>query len=491
MHALGDSIIKDLRTRVPILRFHADWIRRSYADDIEIAALSLPRGGAKSWLLGQMAGQSIRPGSPTFQQGMESIAVSGSLEQSRILLGFVREALQDVEDDYRWLDSGQRLACTHKDTGTKLRVLSSSGKRAMGLANFQNIYFDEPGSLNVRDGLLLWDALRTSLGKRPCQRLLCIGTRAPAPPDTWWPQLLDAGSGRGMHIEVLTAPDDAPWDAWSTIRKVNPLLMHNASLRRTVLRERDAARRDETLRPAFRAYRLNQQVDIEQEVLVEVADWKRVEAREVPPRQGRPIVGFDLGAERSWSAAFCVYPNGRAEAYALMPGLPGIAERERQDSQPSGLYRRLYESGNLLVDEGRRVSRPLTLINHLLEVGITPESIYCDTFILGELRDAVNGRWPIIPRRTRWSEATEDISGFRRLVKDGPLSITEESRPLVRLGLSEAIVKSDDQGSVHLRKKRSNQSRDDVAVAAVIATGAMARALVKVKRPRWRYRGAA
>ena len=294
-----------------------------------------------------------------------------------------------------------------------------------------------------------------------------------------------------MHIEVLTAPDDAPWDAWSTIRKVNPLLMHNASLRRTVLRERDAARRDETLRPAFRAYRLNQQVDVEQEVLVEVADWKRVEAREVPPRQGRPIVGFDLGAERSWSAAFCVYPNGRSEAYAVMPGIPGIAERERQDSMPSGLYRRLYESGNLLVDEGRRVSRPLTLINHLLEVGITPESIYCDTFVLGELRDAVNGRWPIIPRRTRWSEATEDISGFRRLVKDGPLSITEESRPLVRLGLSEAIVKSDDQGSVHLRKKRSNQSRDDVAVAAVIATGAMARALVKVKRPRWRYRGAA
>ena len=109
MHALGDSIIKDLRTRVPILRFHADWIRRSYADDIEIAALSRCRsGGAKSWLLGQLAGQSIRPGSPTFQEGMESIAVSGSLEQSRILLGFVREALQDVEDDYRWLDSGQR-----------------------------------------------------------------------------------------------------------------------------------------------------------------------------------------------------------------------------------------------------------------------------------------------------------------------------------------------------------------------------------------------
>ena len=79
--------------------------------------------------------------------------MSGSLEQSRIVLGFVREALADVEDDYRWLDSGQRLACTHKATGTKLRVLSSSGKRAMGLVNYSTIYADEPAAWEVRGGV--------------------------------------------------------------------------------------------------------------------------------------------------------------------------------------------------------------------------------------------------------------------------------------------------------------------------------------------------
>ena len=102
--------------------------------------------------------------------------VSASLEQSRIVLGFVREALDDVFDDYRWLDSGQRLGVTHKATGTKLRVLSSSGKRAMGLSQFHTIYADEPGGYEVRGGALMFDALRQSLGKRSGQRLVMIGT---------------------------------------------------------------------------------------------------------------------------------------------------------------------------------------------------------------------------------------------------------------------------------------------------------------------------
>ena len=139
--------------------------------------------------------------------------VSASLEQSRIILGFIREALADVEDEYRWLDSGQRLACTHRATGTKLRILSSSGKRAMGLAQFSTIYADEPGSWVVRGGALMWDALRQSLGKRPGQRLLLIGTCAPAEDGSWWPSLLDGGSGPGTHVTVISAPEGEPRDA--------------------------------------------------------------------------------------------------------------------------------------------------------------------------------------------------------------------------------------------------------------------------------------
>ena len=159
---------------------------------------------------------------------------------------------------------------------------------------------------------------------------------------------------------------------------------------------------------------------------------------------------------------------------------------------PRDLYRRLHDDGVLLVDEGLRVSRPATLIDHLVGVGITPEVIYCDRFALGTLKDAVAGRWPIMDRVARWSEATEDISGFRRLVADGPLSVTEECRALARVGLSQAVVHSDDQGSVRLAKRRHGRSRDDVAAAGVLTAGALARMLAqRPPRPRWRYRGIA
>ena len=489
MHA--SAITRSLRERVTILPFHERWIKYAFAPDTEVAALSCPRGAAKTWLFGQLAALALQPGSPTFQRGIETLMVSGSLEQSRILLSFVRQALEDVEDHYRWLDSGQRLQVTHKSTNTKLRVLSSSGKRAMGLSQFSVIFADEPGSWESRGGALMWDALRQSLGKRSGQRLFLIGTRAPAVPGSWWPELLDAGSGPGRHVEVLAAPPDEPWDKWSTVVKVNPLLRVSETLRKTVLRERDEARKNDTMRRSYEAFRLNRMVDVSTEVLIETAAWRAVEAREVPPREGRPILGLDLGSGRSWSGAWALWPNGRSEVYALCPGVPDLDERQRMDAIPRGLYRRLHGDGVLLVDEGLRVSRPSVLIEHVFGIGITPAAIYCDRFNLGTLEDAVRGRCPVVPRTTRWSEATEDIAAFRRLVADGPLSIVPEGRALAALALSQASVLGDDQGSMRLQKKRHGRSRDDVAVAGVLAAGALVRHLGRDHRHRWRYLGAA
>ena len=484
------DLVEALEAQPPglaVLPFARSWVREGFAGGIEVAVLSCPRGNAKTQLAARLAALSISPGSPLFESGIEVLAVSASLEQSRVLLSFVREALGvRGEVDYRWLDSGQRLAVTHKATGTKLRVLSSSARRAMGLAQFSTIFADEPGSWEARGGRLMFDALRQSLGKRQAQRLVLIGTRAPAEPGSWWPSLLDSGSGPGRHVTVLAAPPEEPWDAWPTIRKCNPMVNSSASLRATLLRERDEARVSDTLRRSFEAFRLNRMVDVSNEVLVEADAWQRVEARDVPPRVGRPIVGLDLGAERSWSAAWCLWQNGRSECYALAPGIPDLAERERQDAMPRGLYRRLADDGVLLVDDGLRVSRPVVLIDHLVGRGIVPQVVYCDRFMLGTLTDVVAGRWPVVPRVTRWSEATEDIAAFRRLVADGPLSITKECRALARVGLSEASVVSDDQGSVRLVKRRAARSRDDVAVGAVLAAGALVRMMGRQpqRRPR-------
>ena len=90
MQTLGNEVVKSLQRRVTVLPFLRDWIRHAFAPDIEIAALSSPRGSAKTWLAGHLAAECIRPGTPLFQQGIEALAVSASLEQSRIILPFPR-----------------------------------------------------------------------------------------------------------------------------------------------------------------------------------------------------------------------------------------------------------------------------------------------------------------------------------------------------------------------------------------------------------------
>ena len=51
---LGDQVIRALRQRATVLPFHADWIKAAFADDIQVAALSCPRGSAKTWIAGQL-----------------------------------------------------------------------------------------------------------------------------------------------------------------------------------------------------------------------------------------------------------------------------------------------------------------------------------------------------------------------------------------------------------------------------------------------------
>ena len=104
------------------------------------------------------------------------------------------------------------------------------------------------------------------------------------------------------------------------------------------------------------------------------------------------------------------------------------------------------------------------------------------------MTDCVNGT-PLVPRVTRWSEASEDIRALRKIAADGPLACEESSRLLVAASLSAVLVKNDDQGSMRLVKRGTNNTaRDDVAAGLTLAAGAYIRSLT-MPRPRWRYAG--
>ena len=76
-----------------------------------------------------------------------------------------------------------------------------------------------------------------------------------------------------------------------------------------------------------------------------------------------------------------------SESWRLSAPFPTrvLAKRERRDATQSRLYSTLAADVFLAVDEGLRVSRPRDLIDHLVEKGIKPASIYCDRFPPGTL----------------------------------------------------------------------------------------------------------
>ena len=485
--SLGNEICRSLP---PLPTSLKKWVKDAFRPGIRVAALSIPRGNAKTFLAGRVAAMFLDPSfflkeevrALGFKRENETIIVSGSLDQCRTLFSFIREALreQNLEQDFIFSDSSQRLQIKHKRLPIKLRAISSSGKRSMGLSTFNLILLDEPASMKENDGRLLYDGVRQSLGKRPGQRLLILGTLAPSEPASWWPSLVSAGSDKalGVHVTSIQAEPEEDWKEWATVKRCNPFMQINRNLQKVIRAEWKEALKNPAMEKSFQAYRLNRHVEVKHEMLVRLEDWEHVEVRDVPERDGKPIVAIDLGAHRSWSAAWILYKNGRSECYALAGGIPDLTAREKADSVPAGLYQRLHDEGVLLIDAGYRMARPLVLVNHLRALEIEPVAVYADRFLIEGLQDVVPKHWNVIERKTRWSEATEDITGFRRLVGDGPLSIVPECRTLAKFALSQAVV-LEDEGNLRISKRRKWKSRDDVAVCATLAGGALVRHLAK------------
>ena len=441
-----------------------------------VAALSVPRGNGKSTLAANLLLDCLLPGSAGFVPGHESYCVSASVGQSRrSTFGILRRLVEALPTaaDYRIAEAVNSCHVIHKPTRARVSVLAANPKSAQGLVAAPVVVADEPGAWETVGGEMMWDALRTAQGKPGSpMRLILIGTLAPAA-DGWWIDLVRRGDRPGVFVLCL-AGDRPTWDRWPTIRRANPLMARHAASRRVLLDERDAARRDPRLRAAFQSFRLNVPSADEAAALLTTEDWDLVCGRPEAPRQGLAVAGIDLGAGRAWSAAVCAWASGRVEAVAVAPGVPSIEEQERRDLVPGGTYQRLVEAGVLSVAHGLRVPPAGALMERV--AAWRPGGIVCDRFRLAELQDC-GITVPVLPRVSRWSEAAADIRALRRAVRDGGLSCVGPSRALVEASLSAATVLNDDAGNVRLVKRgTNNQCRDDVAMALVLAVGALSRA---------------
>ena len=127
----------------------------------------------------------LDPADALFRPGTESVLCAASIEQARIVFRFARAELEG-RGGYRFLDSHTRIGITHVASNTRLRIIGSNGKTAMGLVNCPWVVADEPGAWEVNGGQLLHDAIQTAAGKPGSPlKALYIGTLAPAR-DGWW-----------------------------------------------------------------------------------------------------------------------------------------------------------------------------------------------------------------------------------------------------------------------------------------------------------------
>ena len=392
------------------------------------------------------------------------------------MLEFARSALGE-SDAYRWRADG----VVHLESRARVRIVSSDARRALGFgASVRLIIADEPGAWSPIQGRRLWDAMVTSLGKRRTQ-IIVVGTLSPAPlmgPASWWPSFVAAGSGAGRHISLLQA-DPERWGDFSEVLRVNPVAAVNPYLRQTLEREHKAALESERAARTFRQFRLNLPGDpVDSQPLVTAAEWGMVCARQVPACAGQPIVGVDLGGTRSWSAACALWPNGRIEAWAIAPGVPSLADQEREDQVADGTYSELVRSGGLSVDDGRAVPGVDRLLARVWAWG--PAAIISDPYRAAELHQVVSGRVRIVERARGGGKSTSNVQSIRALLLDTQSGVVAESRALLAAAWAQTNLVIDNSGVTRVTKVDRRRSRDDASAALLLAAGEQARRPVPV-----------
>ena len=423
-----------------------------------------------------MLARALKPSDdPLYVEGAESVLVSASRPMAELTLEAARLSLGD-DPEFRW----RRDGVEHMKTRTRCRVLSSDSRRAFGLGSSLNLaVLDEPGSFAPTSGERLWRALLGSLGKNSSARILACGTIAPAAVGSWWQTFIEAGSGPGKHVQLIQG-NEKTWRSWDAVLAANPVCAISKSMVRTLKREHDEALQNDRAASAFLRYRMNinaPEVTHAQPLITE-AEWGRVVSRPVPPAEGRPVIGVDLGGTRSWSAAAAIFPSGRISTWAVAPGEPSLSAQEHADQVAPDSYLELVRSGGLSVAAGLSVPSAEQLLARIW--AWEPLAIVSDPYRSAELNQIVSGRVRVIERARSGGEATSNIQSLRSLLLDTQSGVTESSRALLGAAFAQTNLVISNDGLTKVTKLDQRRSRDDAAAALLLAAGEQARRPVPV-----------
>lgn len=465
--------------------YFVDFLKGALDPETEIAVLSIGRGNAKTAfcaavalcaLLGVWDGQPRR----------EIIIAARTRDQGRIAFNFMAAFCEylplEIRRDLIFRKNPRLEIEWDGDGGGHVaRVIAADAKSALGGAPVL-VLMDEHGHWPPK-GVDLEAALLSGLGKRG-GRALIISTSAPddAHPFSQW---LDNPQA-GVYIQEHRPPPGLPADDRESLIEANPGALHGigSSIEWLEKTAKTAIARGGSSLSTFRLYNRNERVSGEtRDLLLTPDEWLNCETAELPPREGKLIIGIDLGGSASMSAAAYFWPEtGRLEVKGTFPSRPTLLDRGQKDGV-NMRYVEMQERGELDTLGDLTVPIAPWLIEILKHVdGEQVTSLIADRYRQAEFSEAhtrAKLTVPMIWRSTVWKDSNEDCERFRRACFEGHVKTSPSL--LLRSAFADAVVTRDDMNNLKLTKARST-GRIDSVQASVIAVAEGIRQLNQTRR---------
>lgn len=465
-----------------------DFLRNATEPGIVEAGLSVARKNGKSgliaaWLLAHVGG-------PLMRRGWRAVVVS--------LTGNLAKELKDAMEATA-VASGIEV-CSFLKTPPPGRIMGPhetridflAADKATGHAIGADLAIVDEAGLMPEAQRPLWNAVLSCTSGR-AGRLMAISIRGDGP---MFSEIADRADDSGVHWVEYAAREDCSYDDEPEWHKANPGLadgiksiryMKHMS-RRALVNPKDA--------PSFAAYDLNQPQEPSRELILTPAQWLECVTEELPERDGPVAVGVDLGGSASMTAYVAYWPvTGRLECIGAFPSIPDLRLRGEADGV-GGLYKRMYERGELMLTEGR-VTDVVTFMDRIASDlgGERIIALGCDRYRKEELMEAASKAglltWPMVLRgqgHSATADGSADVRSFQRLVLEGGKVWSKRSL-VMEAAIANSAIARDASGNPKLDKAKAS-GRIDALQAGVIALGIGARWLARNRRSGV-YKGAA
>ena len=449
--------------------FGVAWLREVLRPEVREAGLYVARKNSKSaiiavYLLGRLVGPIRLPG---YRAGVVSV--------DKIKAAELKSQMQAIAaaSDLTGLKFLRSPAPGRVESATgKVEVLSAD-KSSGHASGFDDALVDELGLLGERDRALI-NGMRSSTSAKD-GRFIAISIVGDSP----FPrEMIERQNDPATVVHVYQAPDGCAVDDSSAWATANPGL--SCGIKSQVYM-RDEARRVLATpidQAHFRAFDLNQPQSPSREMICTVHDWETCcvpvdELDACAPRDGRVVLGFDIGSGSSMSAAAAIWPaTGRVEAWAALPDHPDLKARAEADGAP---YDEMQKRGELVTYSGRVVPAGEFLKD--VRSRLAGERIIAagaDRYRKAEVLQAIDQaglKWPVVWRGMgahAKADGSHDVRSFQKLVLQNRLKLAPSL--LMVNAIKESVIRRDSSGNPALDKHRS-KSRIDALSAAVIASG--------------------